>query len=84
MNISAYRKRRRSAETGQQAIAAEVPETIDARARAYLLLKRHGQEVFQAGETEVRRMRCPRVVRLLRGQDPWTRHRFAPFLTSEF
>lgn len=29
----------------QQAIAAEVPETFDARTRAYLLLKRHGQEL---------------------------------------
>ena len=29
----------------QQAIAAEVPETVDARKRAYLLLKRHGQEI---------------------------------------
>jgi endonuclease-3 len=29
----------------QQAIEAEVPETFDARARAYLLLKRHGQDV---------------------------------------
>jgi endonuclease-3 len=29
----------------QQAIEAEVPEKFDARARAYLLLKRHGQEV---------------------------------------
>jgi endonuclease III len=27
----------------QQAIEAEVPKTIDARTRAYLLLKRHGQ-----------------------------------------
>jgi len=29
----------------QQAIEADVPEKFDARARAYLLLKRHGQEV---------------------------------------
>jgi endonuclease-3 len=29
----------------QQAIGAEVPETLDARKRAYLLLKRHGQEI---------------------------------------
>ncbi len=29
----------------QQAIAAEVPEKFDARTRAYLLLKRHGQEI---------------------------------------
>ena len=29
----------------QEAIEKEVPATLDARARAYLLLKRHGQEV---------------------------------------
>jgi endonuclease-3 len=29
----------------QQAIAEEVPEKFDARIRAYLLLKRHGQEI---------------------------------------
>jgi endonuclease III len=29
----------------QRAIAAEVPEKFDARMRAYLLLKRHGQEI---------------------------------------
>ena len=29
----------------QKAIAAEVPETLDGRARAYLLLKHHGQEI---------------------------------------
>jgi endonuclease-3 len=29
----------------QQAIQAEVPETFDARARAYLLLKKHGQDI---------------------------------------
>jgi endonuclease III len=29
----------------QQAIAAEVPEKFEARARAYLLLKRHGREL---------------------------------------
>ena len=29
----------------QQAIARETPETFDARTRAYLLLKRHGQEL---------------------------------------
>lgn len=29
----------------QQAIAADVPEKFDARVRAYLLLKRHGQEL---------------------------------------
>jgi endonuclease III len=30
---------------GQQAIEAEVPATCDARTRAYLLVKRHGQEI---------------------------------------
>jgi endonuclease-3 len=30
---------------GQQGISAEVPETFEARSRAYLLLKRHGQEI---------------------------------------
>jgi endonuclease III len=30
---------------GQQAISADVPETFEARARAYLLLKHHGQEI---------------------------------------
>jgi len=29
----------------QQAIAAQVPETFDARTRAYLLLKHHGQDI---------------------------------------
>lgn len=30
--------------TAQMAVSAEVPETMDARARAYLLFKQHGQE----------------------------------------
>ena len=30
---------------GQQAISADVPETFEARSRAYLLLKHHGQEI---------------------------------------
>lgn len=29
----------------QEAVSAEVPDTFDARMRAYLLLKRHGQEI---------------------------------------
>lgn len=37
----------------QQAIAAGVPEKFDARTRAYLLLKRHGQELCKA-----RKPRC--------------------------
>ena len=32
----------------QQAIEAEVPAKLDARIRAYLLLKRHGQEICKA------------------------------------
>jgi len=34
----------------QQLIAAEVPEKFDARTRAYLLLKRHGQEVCKSSK----------------------------------
>jgi endonuclease-3 len=34
----------------QKAIAAAVPETFDARARAYLLLKRHGQEICKSAK----------------------------------
>jgi endonuclease III len=41
----------------QQAIAAEVPEKFDARARAYLLLKRHGQEVCK--RTKPKCSHCP-------------------------
>jgi len=41
----------------QQAIAAEVPETIDARKRAYLLLKRHGQEICK--RTKPQCEKCP-------------------------
>jgi endonuclease-3 len=37
----------------QQAIATEVPEKFDARMRAYLLLKRHGQEICK------RKPKCP-------------------------
>jgi endonuclease-3 len=40
----------------QQAIAAEVPEKFDARTRAFLLLKRHGQEVCK---TKPKCDRCP-------------------------
>lgn len=42
---------------GQQAIAADVPETIDARTRAYLLLKRHGQEICK--RTRPKCEKCP-------------------------
>ena len=41
----------------QQAIAAEVPETVDARRRAYLLLKRHGQETCK--RTRPKCEKCP-------------------------
>jgi endonuclease III len=41
----------------QQAIEAEVPEKFDARARAYLLLKRHGQEVCK--RTKPKCTECP-------------------------
>jgi len=41
----------------QQAIAAEVPETLDARKRAYLLLKRHGQEICK--RTKPKCEKCP-------------------------
>jgi endonuclease-3 len=37
----------------QQAIEAELPQTFDARTRAYLLLKRHGQELCK------RKPKCP-------------------------
>jgi endonuclease-3 len=41
----------------QQAIEAEVPEKFDARTRAYLLLKRHGQEVCK--RTKPKCSHCP-------------------------
>jgi endonuclease-3 len=41
----------------QQAIAAEVPEKFDARQRAYLLLKRHGQELCK--RTKPKCDQCP-------------------------
>ena len=41
----------------QQAIEAEVPEKFDARVRAYLLLKRHGQEVCK--RTNPKCAQCP-------------------------
>jgi endonuclease III len=41
----------------QQAIEAEVPEKFDARARAYLFLKRHGQEVCK--RTKPKCPHCP-------------------------
>jgi len=41
----------------QQAIAAEIPEKFDARTRAYLLLKRHGQELCK--RTKPKCTECP-------------------------
>jgi endonuclease III len=41
----------------QQAIEAEVPEKLDARMRAYLLLKRHGQELCK--RTKPKCTQCP-------------------------
>jgi len=41
----------------QQAIATEMPETLDARRRAYLLLKRHGQEICK--RTKPQCDKCP-------------------------
>jgi endonuclease III len=41
----------------QRLIAAEVPETVDARSRAYLLLKRHGQETCKT--TNPKCPNCP-------------------------
>jgi endonuclease III len=41
----------------QQVIAADVPETFDARTRAYLLLKRHGQEICK--HTRPKCEKCP-------------------------
>lgn len=41
----------------QTAIAAEVPENFEARSRAYLLLKKHGQEICK--RTNPKCMECP-------------------------
>jgi endonuclease-3 len=41
----------------QQALAADVPEKFDARTRAYLLLKRHGQELCK--RTNPKCEQCP-------------------------
>jgi endonuclease-3 len=41
----------------QQAIAEEVPEKVDARMRAFLLLKRHGQELCKSAKP--RCAQCP-------------------------
>ena len=41
----------------QQVIAAEVPKTFDARTRAYLLVKHHGQEVCKRAKPKCEK--CP-------------------------
>jgi endonuclease-3 len=41
----------------QQAIEGEIPETFEARTRAYLLLKRHGQEICK--RTKPKCSECP-------------------------
>jgi endonuclease-3 len=41
----------------QRVIASELPETFDARARAYLLLKRHGQQLCK--RTNPKCQECP-------------------------
>lgn len=41
----------------QDAIASEIPETFDARQRAYLLVKRHGQEICK--RTNPKCDKCP-------------------------
>ena len=41
----------------QQAIEAEVPKAIDARTRAYLLVKQHGQEICK--RTKPKCQQCP-------------------------
>jgi endonuclease III len=42
---------------GQQAIAAEVSETFDARTRAYLLVKQHGQQICKRAKPKCEE--CP-------------------------
>jgi len=41
----------------QRVIASELPETFEARARAYLLLKRHGQQLCK--RTNPKCPECP-------------------------
>ncbi len=43
--------------TAQQAIMAQMPEKFDARTRAYLLLKRHGQEICKRSNPKCEK--CP-------------------------
>jgi endonuclease III len=50
----------------QEAIAAQIPETFDARIRAYLLLKRHGQELCKRSKPLCEK--CPVRVECLFGR----------------
>jgi endonuclease III len=43
----------------QRSIAARVPETLEARTRAYLLLKQHGQTLCKTQDPSVRNVRSP-------------------------
>jgi len=54
----------------QQAIEAEVPGTFEARTRAYLLLKRHGQELCKRTKPKCPGMSGERCLRLFRQQPP--------------
>jgi endonuclease III len=60
----------------QQAIAEEVPEKLDARIRAYLLLKRHGQELCKSRNPKCEqcpiRSSCAFYGGSLRGRAPAT------------
>jgi endonuclease-3 len=58
----------------QQAIEAETPATLDARTRAYLLLKRHGQELCKSKNPRCNQCpvstACAFLARNKRGRDP--------------
>lgn len=59
----------------QEAIESEVPAKVDARIRAYLLLKRHGQELCKGTKPKMHRMSDQRIVCIL-CKEP-TRARYA-------
>ena len=48
----------------QRVVASELPETFDARARAYLLLKRHGQQLCKAYQPQVHGVSSETALRL--------------------
>ncbi len=50
----------------QQAIETEIPQTFDSLVRAYLLLKRHGQELCKRTKPKCERVPCQHILRLLR------------------